>query len=305
MMIKTNTLILFYKLIVGNFSRNIDFYKFKTRFKFLTRGLLTLPYTLQWLEFLNNSTEYRDFLFRNPSISSKLHRPYMAKSISLKERLSILVFHYNFQKQIFSTEQQHDLLSKQLLELAILTGKDAKKYRITLSQNLIFQKEGELLLQVHLENRALFAISFSFYQLAEEKPILMVGGLQGLVRGDDHSLIREATKFCYGLFPKKLLCEALMEFANQLGINSVYLVCDNAHIYKSWRYRKELSADYDSVWCELGASKINEQFYELRYPIVHKSIDELESKKRSEYRKRLALFDELKNKMRIFTDKRY
>jgi uncharacterized protein len=299
-MIKISTLNLFYKLAIGTFSQNVIFNKHISRFKFFTRGLLTLPYTLRWLEFLNDVSEYRDFLYINPSISKKTHRPYMTKSCSLEERLSILQFHYNFQKQVFSPEQQHALLSTQLLELACLTGKDAQEYRITLSQNLQFQQEGELLLRVLCETKALFAISFSFYQSKDGTPILMVGGLQGLVKGNDYALIKEATKSCYGLFPKKLLCEALMELANQLDINSVYLICDEAHIFKSWRYRKEIAADYDSVWQELGATKINKQFYELHHPIFHKSVEEIESKKRSEYKKRLFLLTELKSQISTF-----
>ena len=300
-MIKFSTLKLFHKLATGNFSKQPDFHEFKNRFKFLTRGLATLPYTLQWLEFLNETEAYRDFLCMNPRISTKLHRPYIFSSNSLKNQLSILKFHHTLQKNVFSQELQRTLLACQSLTLANLTGKNSEEYRITLSQNLIFEKEGELLLRLYFKDKVLFVISFSFYQTKEEKLALVVGGIQGGLKGDDYTFFKEATKSCYGLFPKKLAMEAIMELGRQLGINTLHLISNDGHIYKHWRYtKKKILADYDIFWKELGATKIDKQLYELLYPIYHKPLEEIESKKRSEYKKRQLLLEELENQISTF-----
>jgi hypothetical protein len=119
--------------------------------------------------------------------------------------------------------------------------------------------------------------------------------LQGPRKEFGHECIRTATKACHGLFPKRLVLEALTVIAREMGCQQVLAVCKDSHIYSSWRYRKEFQADYDSFWLDIGAEKINTEYFRIPFPIPRKPMEEIASKKRSEYNRRYAL-DEMAEK---------
>ncbi len=51
----------------------------------------------------------------------------------------------------------------------------------------------------------------------------------------------------------------------------------------------QLGADYDSVWQELGASEQPGEHYQLPVALHPRSLDEVPSQRRSEYRRRQEL----------------
>lgn len=54
-----------------------------------------------------------------------------------------------------------------------------------------------------------------------------------------HEHIQLATKACHGLFPKRLLVEAVMTLAGAFPVEQILAVSNATHIYRSWRYRKK------------------------------------------------------------------
>ncbi|MBM6691467.1 DUF535 family protein, partial [Fusobacterium mortiferum] len=76
-----------------------------------------------------------------------------------------------------------------------------------------------------------------------------IGGLQGAKAWVEHDQIQLATKACHGLFPKRLLLEAVCLLAQHFGVSQILAVSNETHIYRSWRYAKKkkdkLHADYD------------------------------------------------------------
>lgn len=104
------------------------------------------------------------------------------------------------------------------------------------------------------------------------KKTLFVGGLQGPKRSVPHELIQTATKECHGLFPKRLLMQALCLFANNVGCEQILAVGNSTHIYKNWRYSKKKSSkmmsDYDSFWLSIGAETTQEGYFRLPLTIA-------------------------------------
>lgn len=289
--------ILFVGLARGKASRQDTFDEVKNRLKFAFRGLMFLPYTLKWLNFIGKNPMLCTFIERRPRVASKLHRPYMLNSLGVSKRLQLLVQHYNFQCEQMPLALSTALLADEYVVLAKLLGKNDKPYSIILTQRHSFEKEGELSLRVIDEAcNNLATLSFSFYE-ANDVAAVLIGGLQGPPQSRDHTLIKEATKACHGLFPKKLVVEALLDLARQLGIDAVHAVAKEAHIYNHWRYRREFHADYNQFWVELGAEKLNNQLYKLPSAVYHKPLAEVESKKRSEYARRYALLAEISVQM--------
>jgi uncharacterized protein len=68
-------------------------------------------------------------------------------------------------------------------------------------------------------------------------------------------------------------------------------------VFRSLRYRRRkknvFMASYDEFWDSIDAKPYSPALYAIPLAIPRKTMDELPSKKRSEYRKRYILLDEL------------
>jgi len=135
----------------------------------------------------------------------------------------------------------------------------------------------------------------------EGKSTLFIGGLQGAKAHVPHELIQGATKACHGLFPKRLLVEAVMTLGTTFPVEQIFAVSNATHIYRSWRYRKKkegkLLADYDSFWLSLGGQRQESGHFALPLTMPRKPMEEIASKKRAEYRRRYGLLDSLIQQM--------
>ncbi|EFO3029323.1 DUF535 domain-containing protein, partial [Escherichia coli] len=84
-------------------------------------------------------------------------------------------------------------------------GKDGRWLDISCSP-CGFDREGELMLILRFNGEVITRISFTLLYWQGHR-MVFVGGLQGPAAGTDTAIIREATRACYGLFPRRLLCE--------------------------------------------------------------------------------------------------
>ena len=122
----------------------------------------------------------------------------------------------------------------------------------------------------------------------------MIGGLQGASKDLNEEYIKNCTKNMYGLFPKKLLFEALCFLEKATKINFIKAAVGNfTHIYTSERYtsRRTIHSDYDSFWKSLDAFQLENKLWYFPKSIKRKSLEEIPSKKRSQYQKRYNLLD--------------
>lgn len=291
---------LFWRLTTGRFSKQDGFDEAKNRFKFAARGALTLPSTLRWLDTLARQEPLLEYLRTTPRLASKLHRPYLYRSLDSRGKVAALSAHYDHIVQCFSPAVRNVLLSPASLTLATLEGRDELRFRCTLTHNHTFTKEGELSLQfIDPQELVLATLTFTICRHAGQSAIV-VGGLQGPAKEykqQGNESIRIATKACHGLFPKRLVLEALVGVARHIGCRQILGVCKDAHIYSSWRYRRDFQADYDSFWESIGASKIDRNFFLVPFPIPRKAMEDIASKKRSEYTRRYTLLDSLEQQI--------
>ncbi|MNZ92652.1 hypothetical protein D3C78_1116840 [compost metagenome] len=188
-------------------------------------------------------------------------------------------------------------LSKQGVTLLTLTGKDEQQFTIRLSADAFLDKEGEATLAFcDRENTVLAEMTFTLCQF-EGKSTLFIGGMQGAKAFVPHELIQGATKACHGLFPKRLLVEAAMTLGAAFPVEQILAVSNATHIYRSWRYRKKkegkLLADYDSFWRSIGGEQHPTGNFSLSLEMPRKPMEDIASKKRSEYRRRYELLDSL------------
>ncbi|TCV98122.1 VirK/YbjX family protein [Biostraticola tofi] len=270
------------------------------RWRFFIRHFLTLRYSGAWLDHLARHPMLPSILAAQPGLPCKMHRPYLAVSMAREDQLSALVYHYdNFIRglppAVINAHLHH--AGARLLELE---GKNNKRYAINLISMDKFNREGEVTLRLMNDENIMLA-QITFIMTPQAGGTLFIGGLQGAPSGVPHEAIHEATKACHGLFPKRLVVEALTELGRHLGVRQILCVSNRHHMYRCWRYfykKKHLfHADYDGFWASLNGTLQDSGYYSLPLSISRKPIESLASKKRAEYRRRYGLLDDLSQQL--------
>lgn len=271
------------------------------RTKFLLRSLLTPVSSWQHMNHIANVDAMQRVLPLQPTLPGKLHRPYLHLGLSTAQRVTAMRDHYQFVERIKRAELRQAMLSASELELVKISGKGDEDISVRLMCCGRSEREGEVNLSLYFNDVRLALLTFSVIQ-ENDRPLLVIGGLQGAHRETPHELIRDATKACYGLFPKRLLLEVLLRLTAELGVQRICAVRDSGHVFYSLRYRLKkkdvFHASYDEFWQSVNASAISRHLYQLPLSIDRKPLEEIPSKKRAEYRRRYELLDRLHQQFR-------
>jgi len=234
-------------------------------------------------------------------VPAKIHRPYLIGGLKASQRAEKIVSHYQRIEQLHPSELSA-FLSGQRREIPLLSWLGKNDEPITIyCVPAIFDREGELTLIFHFRNEAITSLSFSLADY-QDKPSIIIAGLQGPGRHLDQNIIRDATKACEGIFPKRLLIETLMLIAKACHLTQICAVGDESHIFvKELRYRlskRELiHARYNEFWTTLGGEEQANKLFLLPLTQPRKNIEDIASKKRAEYRRRYQLLDDLQQQI--------
>lgn len=271
------------------------------RRKFLLRSLSTPRMTGRLLSSLAKQPQLMQILNVQPGLPCRLHRPWLCTHLNHQQTIDALCWHYQqMLAQLPENVAAHYLTPRGAL-LATLNGKNEELYTLRLCADAMLDKEGEATITFHDESHTVLAeLTFTLCQYNGVNT-LFVGGLQGAKADVPHQLIQSATKACHGLFPKRLVVDALLTLGSLLSVEHVRAVSNETHIYRSLRYRRKkrdkLHADYNSFWESLGAQTDGEGDYVLPLALPRKTMEEIASKKRAEYRRRYALLDALQQQI--------
>lgn len=266
------------------------------RVKFLLRSLLTPVSSLRHMQHISHEPAMQQVLPYQPTLPGKIHRQWLHLGLSVAERAAGLHYHYHFVAQRACPSLRTALLAPALQTLATFSGKEGETLTVSLSNSGRCEREGEANLYLNCDGITLAVLTFAITE-RDGQPQLTVGGLQGAHRDTPHDLIRQTTKSCYGLFPKRLLLEAAILLARRLGIQQIYAVRDAGHVFNCLRYRIKkrdlFHASYDEFWQTVGATPVSRYLYQLPLCFAQKPLEEIASKKRAEYRRRYALLETL------------
>lgn len=267
------------------------------RYKFFLRTLFLSPITLKWLDKLRQYPRLGDYFSCQTNLPCKLQRPYLSSCLSQQERFDALVYHYDF------LVKHSDKMTKAFYDpnspfvLADVTVKNDANIQIAIQARNKFAREGEISLYFYDQDGIdLATLTFSIIQY-QQKPTLFIAGLQGTGHQEARIRVQKATKQCYGLFPKRVAVEAALIIANYFQLPQIVAVGNKTHVYNNWRYnsrQERILSDYDDFWLTIDGKQDERELFILPNEINRKSIEEIASKKRSEYRNRYALLDQLK-----------
>lgn len=266
------------------------------RVKYAVRTLLHPLDTLKVLDKMAAEPLWHEAFTVQTKLPGKIHKPYLYLGLPSAGRAAALVDHYDFVKSLDSVALRNTFLSATGNTITRFTGKDGEAFHVVLGSIGKSEREGEANMFLYMEETLLAALTFSVVQRPQGLT-LIVGGFQGAHRSTPHEVIKQATKSCYGLFPKRLLLESLQRLAAHTGVQHILAVSDTGHVFRSLRYRHRKKnvfvASYNEFWDSISATRCSPALYQVPAELPRKPMDEIASKKRSEYRKRYALLDEL------------
>ena len=291
---------LFFSLFSGQWRPGEFWNKRSFRRKFMLRSILMPRLSREWMNELSQWSHLDTLLTRQPRLPVRLHRPYLAVNFSRHQVLDALRYHYTLLSEAMSSEELTTYLNTQALTLAQIEGKNGDTFTLELTMQINLDKEGDsTILMRNADGDVLAEMTFTLLDYQNQRT-LFIGGLQGGKRDLPHEAIQNATKSCHGLFPKRLVMEAVCRFAERLHVDQILAVSNDVHIFRGERYQdknKKILSDYDTFWEAVGGERDNEGYFHIPVAIARKDIAEIASKKRAEYRRRYELMDAIQSQM--------
>jgi uncharacterized protein VirK/YbjX len=267
------------------------------RLKFLLRTALFYTPTRTMLDNLAARPNFSQLLAAQVTLPGKVHRQYLRRGLSAGQRAAAIVSHYQYIDTLPAGRLGAAMTAVQEMPLLELQGKDDARFTLSASSAGKAEREGETTLWLRDGNQTLLASATFSVVRDQEQWQLTIGGLQGPRRNVPHEVIKQATRACYGLFPKRLLLEFIWALAAQSNIQAIYGVSDNGHVFRALRYRlskgRHFHASYDEFWKSIEGEADGPWRWRLPLRLERKSLEEIASKKRAEYRRRFQLLDEL------------
>lgn len=145
------------------------------------------------------------------------------------------------------------------------------------------------------EGQALYQMMFWIAKDKKDEWSLFIGAMQGPHMDHSRDVIKKVTKRCHAYRTKNLILHATQEVAKALDLKHIYAVTNygyyaNNHV----RRDRKLKTNFGAFWEESGGKLCDDKrFYELPLTEYRKTMEEIPTRKRANYRKRFALLDEI------------
>ena len=272
------------------------------RLKFWLRSMLFWSSTHRMLDALSRRDDFDRLLASQITLPSKTHRQYLMRGMNANARADAIINHYQWIDSLKDADLVNALTGPTERSIVEFHAKDGVIYNVNAMNASKAEREGECTLWLRDSENTLLA-SLTFCVARENgQSVLIIGGLQGPRRSVSRDTIKLATRACHGLFPKRVLMEILFQLATLSGIKAIYAVSDEGHIFRALRYRlskgRHFHASYDEFWASIEGKKLSAFRWQLPLQMERKSLEEIASKKRAEYRRRFELLDEIEASMK-------
>lgn len=249
-----------------------------------------------------NQLGYANIFTLQPHVLGNLVWPYLHKDWNMSQRFSSIAKHYALLKHLPKFLDVTDGLSKQIVNLNAFSPNTA----IVLDRPRWFAREGEIVLNIFCDDLRTMSIAFCIGHHLNETT-LFIGAIQGIHGGVSREksldIIKQLTKDFNGLRPRSLMIAVLRMIASRIGATKI-LAIDQMHrhhlhpfFYKSPARKSLGSTNYDEVWKGHEGVVVDGGFYQLKTSTTHKDLAEIDSKKRSMYRKRFEMLDQIEQQL--------
>ncbi len=276
-------------------------YRKKQQWKSFFAALINPRFASKWFKMLK-SPDLLLVATHRPWVYFKPFRVYMSIRWTKKQKIKVILDTYRF---ILSKGEAFTqvIIRSDDIEIARFKLKDTIEGILTLGYDYRYRKEGELVLSFECNQLGgrIVAAAFSFEEMEAGRWVCRIACIQGH-RIDSGHFSKAAQKLMHGLRPKSLIVFVLQKFSRQLNFTAVYGAGDAIQAYRRkhaihlprWH---AIRFDYNVFWNEVGGRLNSDGWYELPLTPVRRSIDEIKTNKRSLYRKRYCMLDDLSLKI--------
>ena len=225
-----------------------------------------------------------------PDILNVLVAPYQSTNWDVRTRLNKLHAHYETMEEL---GWLFDPLAEREVELSRIPVVHPQ-LRLVLDDAIWFKDEGPLVFNLFLDETRIFSIAFAL-RSEQGSLIAHVGAVQGRNScdlPDVKDIYRELTRAAFGMRPRDLLIETFQLVCQRLGVERILLVSSDHQQRRDAFFavtRHEVHADYDAIWLERGAWRLNESTFELPLRARHRETDDIPARKRRQYERRYAM----------------
>ncbi|MDO5059510.1 MAG: DUF535 family protein [Neisseria sp.] len=265
------------------FYRNAGYFS-EQFLKFSLRRRLFAGEVAVFERFVNESRERQQFFARDPSETYPLLHTFIDKRFTAKQRLAAMQYDLQTALQHFGANIWHKMCAYEPVKLADLSD----ELSVWLSRNGNHVAEGWW--AVSLRNNSgerLYSATFAF--LVPNS--LLMASVQGPAGENSRDTVRALTKKLHGLRPQQLLPQVVQKLAEIWRIQQILGITQANQVKLRWKLKKRVTMNYDDFWQEAQAEQHSDGYWHLPPTAARKAEAEIESKKRSMYRKRYAMLD--------------
>lgn len=248
-------------------------------------------------------TETRRALIKiQPNIIDFVPRRLFYADSTVRERVDLIKFHIAFLEKKLGAERLATLFRDEPLPLWRGDFDDEQKIELRLAG---MRKEGLFSIELCVGARVIYNINAWIDRARTtragtsldglDSAALWIGAMQGTNADDAQDIIKRCAKHMASYRPKNLILYAARAVARGFGCEKIIAV-SNAGFYANngLRIDRKLKTDLNEFWMEADGEKTADaRFYELKTVEHRKSLEEMKPNKRSMYRKRFKLLDEI------------
>jgi uncharacterized protein VirK/YbjX len=259
---------------------------------FLLGRALVFPNAIRnWYEISDNPL-LTLALKRFPLMSGAMYWPYINHTWPMERRLAVIDQHFRL------LDGQAAIIAQATFEEIELARLDEEYagLRLVLDKAEWFLREGEIVLNLFVNNQRFYSIAFTM-GLDAGKPIAFVGALQGSNVDTAQDIYRDITHSLHGMRPRDFLMTAFKLFCVELGVHKIYAVSSEKRQHNSpyfgTSHKEKVLVAYNEVWLEHGGTALDNGFYDIPAIVKYKDMSEIATRKRAAYRRRYQMLDKL------------
>lgn len=257
------------------------------RFRYHLRSLLHRSLIKAFEQKVNQTPLLQELLLQRASYSYPLVHRFLDKRFNSQKRLAMIYDNLTFLPNIIEEKGLPPLWEKPICFGEVIEG-----FKIYLNINEHQAMEGYWALELRYKptNQLVYLLSFGKLEKA-----LLIAVIQGPNFEGSKEIVKTLTKQCHGLRPAYLMVEAMKALTLTLGYKTLLGIPQKYQNKSRLIQSKRYVVDYDAIFQE-SAGKIR-KYWTLPLNFETKSLEEIPSKKRSMYRKRYAMLDNLLQNM--------
>jgi len=226
-----------------------------------------------------------------PELLEIVIRPYQTTAWNADRRLEMLRLHYEQVARLNWAPLSDPNAAVEIMRMdEVQDG-----LSLVLDQASWFTYEGPLVINLFLGEERLYSLAFALRDHGGQL-VACVGAIQGRSLPDIMATYRELTRASHGVRPRDLLIEMFQTLCDAIGVDRIVLVSDS-HRHHRHAYFGEtgetITADYDSIWSDRGAHRLDDALFELPILRRRRSTADIAPRKRAQYRRRYELLDRL------------